>query len=118
MALPAVPPSGQVPAGVPVAVAAVALDANNQPDPGYSGPATLSITGDTATLLQGATTAALPASVSFVNGVARFLVVFDAPAAGTTDTATLTLTDTTDNLTCSVQVTVGAPVMTAGWPLA
>ena len=107
-----VPPGATVPAGVPVPVQATAL-ANGQPAFGFSGPAALSIAGDTATMVNGATTVSLPASITFDNGVAQFLLVFDPPATvGTTDAVTLTLDDTTDNLTCTLQLTVEAPLAT------
>ena len=53
-------------------------------------------------MVNGATTVSLPASITFDNGVAQFLLVFDPPAlVGATDAVTLTLDDTTDNLTCT-----------------
>jgi len=86
-----------VPSGVPVLVVAEAEDASGGLAFGFSGTATLSISGGTATL----DGAALPASVTFVDGHAQLWLVFTSVG-----TSTLTLTDSADSLTGSAEVTV------------
>jgi hypothetical protein len=100
-----------VPSGVPVLVEAMAQDASGNLVPSYDGTPTLSIANGSATLianaaLGGSTTSSgtLPASITFNNGRAVFALVFTESG-----TPTLTLTDSTNNISGTAQVTVAAP---------
>ena len=88
-----------VPSGLPVQVMAIAENANSQPVPSYSGTATLSIANGSATL----NGTVLPASVTFIHGQAQFSLVFTASGS-----PTLTLTDSTNSISGTAQVTVVA----------
>jgi hypothetical protein len=78
----------EVRAGQPVTVKVSAVDANGHTVTGYTGSATVAITGSSTT----------SQNVTFANGVATFSVTFDASAAGTQGTVTVTDQATTSPL--------------------
>jgi hypothetical protein len=86
--------------GTPVTVQVVAMSAQNQPVNTYSGTATVTCS-DTAT------GAVWPTSVTFVNGVGTFQVTF-----ATTGKQTITVTDTTNSITGTLNVNVVTPPTT------
>ena len=87
-------PSTTVPSGVTVMIQAVAEDNNNNPVPTYNGTATVSCT-------ETGTGTTFPATVTFQNGHASIPVTFDS-----TSPQTITLTDATNDISGSLQVTV------------
>lgn len=98
---PAVGPASTVPEGALITIMAVAEDSDGNPTPSYSGTATLTIAGGTATLAK----ASLPATVTFVDGQAALPLDFTSLG-----TIVLTLTDVANpSLTGSIQVTVTSP---------
>jgi hypothetical protein len=91
------------PAGVPVLVRIIALDANNNPIPNFTGTVTLT-SSDSATIITSASANVSAAAIAGPMAPNTFLVTF-----GAAGTDTLTATDSADSLTASVQVMVLPP---------